>query len=168
MTKAFEHRAEIAKAYLKGRVQSEIAKELGVTQACISRNLKAIRREWLKSSLVNFNEAVAKELAKVDNLERVYWEGWERSQKEALTRSSKIANGTIERTRKLEEKVGNPQFLQGVQWCIDKRCKLLDLDAPDRLQINWEDTLPEGVTPNEVTQQFGELMRLAANATDKS
>lgn len=175
VTKLAYKRLEIAEMYLKGKYQSEIASELGTTQATVSRNLKAIREEWLKSALVNFNEAVAKELAKVDNLERVYWESWERSlepfksktvKAKGNPRTEEELKANAEQTLKTEDRNGDPRYLQGVQWCIEKRCKLLGLDAPDRVQIDWRETLPDGVSPDDVTEQFNELMRLAANATD--
>lgn len=34
--------------------------------------------------------------------------------------------------KKWVEACGDPRYLAGVQWCIDKRCKLLGLDAPTR------------------------------------
>lgn len=177
ITRAAHNRLEIAEMYLKGRYQSEIAAELGVSQSAISKNLKAVREEWLKSALVNFNEAISKELAKVDNLERVYWESWERSltpfksktvKAKGNPRTEEELKASAEQTLKTEDRNGDPRYLQGVQWCIEKRCKLLGLDAPDRVQIDWRETLPDGVNPDDVTDQFSELMRLAANVSNDS
>lgn len=175
--KATERQLEIAEMYLRGRRQSEIAEKLGTTQATVSRNLATVREAWLKSALVNFNEAVAKELAKTDNLERVYWESWERSlepfksktvKAKGNPRTEEELKASAEQTLKTEDRNGDPRYLQGVQWCIEKRCKLLGLDAPDRIQIDWRETLPDGVSADEVTEQFSEMMRLAAGVTDNS
>lgn len=68
--------------YLRGEYQSEIAKHFGVNQSTISRDIAALRDEWLQSALVDINEAKAKELAKVDQLEREYWDAWQRSREE--------------------------------------------------------------------------------------
>jgi hypothetical protein len=136
--KAAERRLQVAEYYLKGARQSEIAEWLKVGQATISRDLKAIQAEWLKASLVDFNEAVAKELAKIDNLELAYWGAWDETM--------------------------DLRSLQGIQWCIDRRCKLFGLDAPERVQINWRETLPEGVSPDDVSRQFNELLKLAAQS----
>jgi hypothetical protein len=35
-------------------------------------------------------------------------------------------------TRKIVKTCGDPRFLAGVQWCIDRRAKMLGLDAPSR------------------------------------
>ncbi|MHC4984512.1 MAG: hypothetical protein ACYTF6_15275, partial [Planctomycetota bacterium] len=31
---------------------------------------------------------------------------------------------------------GDPRFLAGVQWCIERRCKILGLDAPTKAQAS--------------------------------
>ncbi|MDB5306898.1 MAG: hypothetical protein JWO38_1100 [Gemmataceae bacterium] len=59
-----DRRVKVARGYLAGKTQSELASELGVTQACISLDLKAIRVEWRESALIDFNEARARELAR--------------------------------------------------------------------------------------------------------
>jgi len=34
---------------------------------------------------------------------------------------------------------GNPAFLRGIEWCINKRCDLLGLDAPKKLEnMNYD------------------------------
>src|SRR5581483_4024403 len=76
-----ERRKAVAERYLRGETQWEIARTLGVSQGQVSRDLKAIRQEWLNSSVCNFNELKAREIAKVDELERTYWAAWEESKK---------------------------------------------------------------------------------------
>lgn len=168
-------RKKIAELYLKGRLQVDIAEEVGVDQSTVSRDIKTLHDEWLRSALVNFNEAIARELAKINQLEIIYFESWERSLNPFKSKTVKAKGNpkteeelraNAEQTLKTEDRNGDPRYLQGVQWCIEKRCKLLGLDAPDRLQIDWRETLPDGVNPDDVTEQFGELMRLAANASN--
>lgn len=72
-------RARVAEMYLAGRYQSEIAQELGLSQQQISYDLQAVRREWQASAVRNFDEAKAQELAKIDHLERTYWQAWQQS-----------------------------------------------------------------------------------------
>jgi hypothetical protein len=35
-------------------------------------------------------------------------------------------------TRKITKTSGDPRYLQGIQWCIDRRAKMLGLDAPSK------------------------------------
>lgn len=45
-------------------------------------------------------------------------------------------------TRKIVETCGDPRFLAGIQWCIDRRAKLLGLDAPTK-SINAQMTVDD-------------------------
>ena len=127
---------EISHLYLQGITQAEIGHRLGVTQPQISYDLKVLRKRWLQSSVVNINEAKARELARVDHLECEYWEAWEKSKNPVKTKGRKKVDGeTIETTVQAETGTGDPRYLSGVQWCINKRCELLGLDAPSKHEI---------------------------------
>jgi len=39
----------------------------------------------------------------------------------------KVKTSTVERT--VKGQAGDPRFLTGVQWCIERRCKILGIDA---------------------------------------
>lgn len=138
-------RRRTADLYLQGWLQADIAKELGNSPATVSRDIKFLQSEWQQSALVDIDAAKAKELAKVDRLEREYWEAWERSCQDAETVTQKtkgvvqrkqdedgkfVAERPAEATKTSKGQAGDPRFLQGVQWCIDKRCKILGIDAP--------------------------------------
>ncbi len=134
-----KHRRQISNLYLQGYLQAEIAEKLGIGQATVSRDLKALQGEWLKSSLIDFNEAKAKELAKVDRLEREYWAAWEASKEDKETSTTeKVKGDKADRSKaqmRREGQVGNPSFLRGVEWCIERRCKILGIDAPTGIDL---------------------------------
>lgn len=130
----------ISDLYLQGITQAEIGQRLDVSQQQISYDLRVLRKRWQQSSIVNINEAKAKELARVDHLEREYWEAWERSVGEHRTktvkaRGTEIKGNLAEQTLKTEDINGDPRYLSGIQWCINKRCELLGLDAPSKHEI---------------------------------
>ncbi len=133
--------------YLKGYTQQAIADHLGMTRQMVGYDLKAIRQEWLQSAIRNFDEARAIELARIDLLERNYWDQWEKSC-ERVTEQVKVAEanpitGKPEPTRvTIHESagLGDVKYLEGVKWCIDRRCKLLGLDAP----VKIAPTTPDG------------------------
>jgi len=132
-------RRRIADLYLQGKTQVDIGEKLGVSQATISRDLKALQREWLQSTLIEFDKAKAEELAKVDRLEREYWIAWERSCEDAETVKQRgVESGdkkSKEAVKITKGQAGDPRFLIGVQWCIERRCKILGLDAPEKRQV---------------------------------
>ena len=127
-------RRNIAKLYLSGTTQMDIAEQLKISQATVSRDLKAIEKEWAVARINDIDERKRMELAKIDNLELVYWGGWKKSQADAEVETVKMQGnadkpGKVEKTRRVEGQVGDPRFLQGVAWCVDKRCELLGLNA---------------------------------------
>jgi hypothetical protein len=132
-------RRRIAALYLKGWLQNDIAAEVGLSQGTISLDLKVLHKAWLQSSLVDIATAKGREIAKIDALEREYYRAWERSQKDAEieTQKATVAGKATrkEGTKVTRGQVGNPKFLQGVQWCIDRRVKIMGLDAPARLEV---------------------------------
>jgi hypothetical protein len=127
-------REEIARLYLQRMTQREIGERLGLSRQQVGYDLEAIRQEWLKSSLVNFDARRAEELARIDRMEREYWDAWETSKKEKETTTSEQVNkGGGEQTKAAIRKVeqtGDPRYLAGVERCVDRRCKLLGLNAP--------------------------------------
>lgn len=127
---------EIARRYLHGMSQMEIADELGISQSQVSRDLKVLHERWTKSALLDLNEAKARELARIDNLEREYWDAWRDSRGERIeSATEQIASDSGDRKKVSVKKVkleGNPDFLKGIQWCIEQRCKILGIGQPGR------------------------------------
>jgi len=133
-------RRKIADLYLKGWLQADIAEELGISDSTVSRDLAAMRKAWLKSALMDFNEAKARELAEIDHLERVAWAEWLESKeaKESTVQKTSTSNRNkrVEAQIRKETRLGDPRYLGIIQWCIDRRCKILGVDAPTQTQVS--------------------------------
>lgn len=133
-------RAKLAELYARGKYQHEMAEILGCSQQQVSYDLKVLHRFWQQSAIFNINEAKLRELAKIDQLERTYYDAWERSTKTKETKSGKQKGSadpknpkglkveSAELSTKQETLIGDPRFLEGVQWCIKQRAELLGLN----------------------------------------
>jgi hypothetical protein len=132
----------IANMYLQGKPQRTIALEVGVGLSTVCNSLKKIQAEWEEAAKEAIGKKKARELAKIDHLENVYFEAWEQSKQEKQIKlaekhentgqqgqQGRGGNSTKTSIRK-EERDGNPTYLSGVQWCIEQRCKILGLFAP--------------------------------------
>jgi hypothetical protein len=110
----------VAEMYLKGLAQSEIAVELRISQATVSREIDALKRDWRDLSRADLNEFHARELRKIELIEREAWEAWKRSQAPGEGESSADK--------------GDPRFLELVNKCIAQRASLLGFPArgPER------------------------------------
>ena len=131
--KIAERRARVAERLTRGgRRQFEVATELGISEATVSRDVKAIEAEWHQQAVKDVAERKAVELAKINLVEREAWEAWDRSKQDAETLRVR-QRGTGEDTETETEKVvrsqyGDPRFLDVVLECVNLRWKLLGLD----------------------------------------
>lgn len=156
-------RRRISDMYLRGMLQSEIAAELGLSQATISTDLKALQGEWLQSALLDFNEIKARELARIDKLEREYWTAWERSLEDAETIREENGAGGIKDVRITKGQSGNPTFLSGIQWCIEQRLKIFGIYEATKLRIeDWQSDIVEllrtgRLSPEDVKAAYPDL-----------
>ena len=130
---------DIAHRYLMlHEPQAVIAAALNVCQATISKDIKTLIGRWQKSALIDMNEHRAAELARINRLELEYWNAWETSKRDKESTLAEKVTGTDTRTKavkRAEGQVGNPSFLAGIERCIERRCKLLGLDAPEQREI---------------------------------
>ncbi len=140
---------QVTTLYLRGWTQKQIAAEVGVTQGMISNDLKVIQQRWREQTAFNLDEAKAKELARLDELERECWAAWEQSKSERTKArqetggKGKDGKATVTKaSMEKEQRDGNPAFLQAVLSCIDRRCKLLGLDAPTKSELTGKDGKP--------------------------
>ncbi len=126
----------MAELYLyKHYNQSEIAQELGISQATVSRYLKELNEQWRGSALMDFHLAKSCELARIDQLQQEYWSAWKHSTGEGNMNNENNEIAVI--------KGGNPRYLQGVQWCINKRCELLGIDSPKQVSSEVQVTFSD-------------------------
>lgn len=144
-------RSIIGRYYLQKLTQDEIRHRLKeetnetylLSVPQISYDLKVIRRYWMMTAVESIHKRKNEELAKIDYLEKTYWDGWHRSIGEVVkttTRAKRSGNqqegqpqANVTRSESREVKVGDPRFLSGIQWCIQKRVELLGLDAPQKM-----------------------------------
>ncbi len=131
--------ADVARLYCQGMAQWKIGKELGVTQQQICYDLKIVRQRWLESSIRDFDEARALEVAKIDDAEREFRAAWVRSQHIKKVTSSKTKTGnrdsSVEDGIREEEQAGDPRFMDGILKCIHMRCELLGLNAAKKIAL---------------------------------
>ena len=142
-----------AEWYCQGKSIGEIAKLLGVDWAQADYDLRKIRAAWTDRAVKSFSEHVAEELAKLDQLEKQAWTAWtwstqrkkeaEREKRALFTKDGSPilrADGKGQAMAVSSQRVavkardGDPRFLAVVFQCIDRRIKLLGLDAPVRVQ----------------------------------
>jgi len=135
-------RLKVSQLYLDGKTQSETAVWLKVSQGTISKDIKVLQRAWQISATHNIDKIKARELAKIDRKEREYWQAWYKStqKKKEITVESPAEAGTPDKFKYAEKiktwkEVEDLRYLQGVQWCIEQRIKILGIYAPENTMV---------------------------------
>jgi len=132
--------------YLQGLLQVDIAKKLSVSQPTVSNDLKFLHKEWQEDAQRDIDEVKAKELAKIDRLEREHWKAWKRSCEgieKTTTREKVTADGTVITTvTSTIGQTGDPKFLSGVMSCIEQRLKIFGIYEATKIKLeDWQDEI---------------------------
>jgi hypothetical protein len=137
-----ERRSQVARLYLQGRVQSEIASELGLAQATVCKDLKRIRTAWRESAIRDFEAQKELELLRLGEIEREAWKAWQRSQQPAQSAVVDGVAGGQRSRRTVKHQYGDPRFLELALRCNEERRKLFGLDAPTKIAPTTPDGRP--------------------------
>jgi len=138
-----QRQEQVANLYLRQMSQMEIAETLGVSQQTISNDLAAIKRRWHQQATIKIESAKAAEIARINLLERQYWHAWDASKGSKEVTKSKRTDATETKAEvqvERESQTGDPRYLEGVRWCVTKRCEILGLNAPTKIAP----TTPDG------------------------
>lgn len=160
-----QRRKEVASMYIRGMAQWEIARHFDVIQPTISNDLAAIRKGWLASAILDWDELKAKELAALDLQEEELWKAWfrscgkERTKTASVDKEPKVVTkgegkskkvvgvemGVSKESTKVVEKdlIGDPRFMEAIHKVRETRCKLLGFLEEKAPQVNvniidWE------------------------------
>jgi predicted transcriptional regulator len=117
---------------LRGALQTEIAKTLGISNAAVSQRLKRMRQRHL----ANRDEALARELLALDYVQREAIEAWETSKAAHETTTVERANGRERVAKRTETATGEAAHLANVIKVSESRRKLLGLDAAAKSMLD--------------------------------
>lgn len=156
----------ISELYVDGLKQDEIAesikiKGVPIDQSTVSRFIKELEKDWFNAGVYNIDRAKREQLHKINVLELEYTQAWRKSKglKRENTKVERTGgvNGGVDETRERKwREVGDPRYLQGIQWCIEQRCKILGLTAPteheERVTLVWDLPVPAVAMSEKASQ----------------
>lgn len=181
----------ISEFYLRGYTSIQIADMLAqrrpyaLSPKTIRSDIAELRKRWLSQQLVNFNEAQAKELERLDALIEEGWAAWRRSQEDAMKEvieeiddlqagvlAGEMASGEEQagegktnyrysRNRKVSSRSGrdgSQGFMKIIMECIKMRSEILGLFAPDRLIVDWREQAAKMGIDQVAQQQFESMV----------
>jgi hypothetical protein len=186
-------RVDVAHLFLHGKTYREIAEHIAATRPYtlsipqVARDMKAVVEMWREEYLKDVDKIKARELARIDELERAYWDGWEASQKEQTVRETERVSDTLgkpdetgrplsknklyarERAKRIDtQRDGDSAFLKGIQWCIESRLKIFGLYAAKDVNINWRSEAQKaGIDPDQMQNDLvAQFLAAAAKGQD--
>jgi hypothetical protein len=164
IVKIAARRQQVIDLYMLGKTLPEIAVELGVSRQTTWRDWLAVEAEWKSNRLAALDNHIRAQLSKLDRAEHEAWAAWEASKNpDVVTKTveSDGPHGAESREERTERpQTGNPSYLAAIQSCIERRCKLLGLDAPTKIAP----VTPDGDAPYTLTV---ELENKARQMTDE-
>jgi len=161
---------EIQRLYVAGATERQIAAQIAkerpytLSQAAIHHDIGTILDRWRKTACEGIEAHKARELARLAEAERNAWHQFQRSQRDRVRRVKETTSGVdgtnTKKSTMREEQCGDPRYLDIVLRCIEKRCKILGVDAPTKIAP----TDPSGENPYNAMRD-GQLVELAAMVT---
>jgi len=142
-----QHLNLIAPLYLRGHSIRHIVDHVNKKSSrktslrTVHNDIKTLMAEWKEARLMEIDDAKRVELERINEVEKTAWGGWEKSLK--LKTSVKKKGGgsnsagaytSEEESTKVEESAGNPAFLRIVMDCVNKRCEILGLNSPLKIE----------------------------------
>jgi len=129
----------VEEMYFTGQPQVAIAARLGVRHQSVTYYLSKLNTVWQTRHAEKLEAHKARELARLDHVEREYWRAWERSQADSETATQAEAGDKTRMSLSKRSQAGDPRFLEGILRCIEMRLKIVGGFAPVRSEITGQD-----------------------------
>lgn len=126
-----------------------------ITRGMAWKDMARIREMWTEQAVAFITTATAEELAKLEAIEVEMWAAWEKSKRVERKRMSKKttpadadAPGPAELAEQTlsiesEDTPGDERYMARIAWCMERRAKLLGLDAPSVAEIHLPGTVEQ-------------------------
>ena len=148
-------RARIASMVKEDHKQTEIAAELGLSPQLVSKEIKAMNEEWRFSHCGDVVDHKAREVERLNYLEGLLWECWDKSKEGKTTKQRWLLPGVTTEADPnpkpvpcrmsvtTENDPGDPRYMKAILDVAKQRCKLLGLYGPLPAKVMIEDDRPD-------------------------
>ncbi len=126
-----QRRQTVAANLLAGLNYRAIAEGLGVSLGTVANDVKIVMKRWRKEQLEAASEVAQLELVRLDRALFGIWS---------------------------DVQAGDTASIHTMLKLMERRAKLLGLDAPSNVKVTWRDKLPEGVDPESIKRRMAVLL----------
>ena len=132
-----------------------------LTRQTVERDIRTIKKRFFDSFVGPLAERKVDECRKLERLEREAFDAWERSKADGMTVSvtnplnadGSPGRGGL-RTNNKRRRDGDPQFLTILLRIHERRCKLLGLEAPLKMEMEVNGQIVHGLDMNNLRNAF--------------
>ena len=160
MMEIAERRTKVAELYAKGLFAHQIADKLNIKTTMVNSDVAFLKQQFRKSMNFQMEEYVGGELMRLQHMQRVAWEEFEKSGMEEVVKTTADGEKSTQKTYKAKD----VRFLKYLYDIVVLRSKLLDVCNPNFSNLNTNITVNSPNTHNsEAKQAMAELSQLIKN-----
>jgi len=135
-----QRRADVAARYLTGETEASIARSYQVHRSQISRDIKALRREWQERRGADFECAQAEHIARLEALLAEAWAAYRLSKEERRTATrTEDANKQTTITVRTETHAPSASLLGEVRQTLAELARIWGFNAPLKQDVTLHD-----------------------------
>lgn len=159
-----ERRTKVAELYAKGLFAHQIAAELNIKTHTVNSDVAFLKEQFRNSMNFQMEEYVGGELMRLQHMQRVAWEEFEKSAVEEVVKTTADGEKSTQKTYKAKD----VRFLKYLYDIIVLRSKLLGVCNPNFSNLNTNITVNSNnpihnLKNNEAKQAMAELSQLIKN-----
>lgn len=134
-------RVAVMRLYCAGKSMRDIGEKVGCSATTVHFDVRHCLQSFGRLTEQTTRKMIARELARLDTIEKECWEAWEKSKGESSkTRTRKKQRGNaneFEAVNETTQRAGDPRYMKLILECIEKRARLLRLcDSGDTTDPN--------------------------------
>lgn len=127
-----------ASLYLRGKTYSQISSIIGVTAAQIKYDMDEVRERWLASSIQDYDNIKALQVARIEEHYKAAWEGWEKSISKFESSTVRVKGNPdesnhVEKSVRKEDRYGDPRFLSIMNECVKQICDIYGIKESPKI-----------------------------------
>lgn len=126
----------------------------------IKRDIEEVYARWRASQIRDVGVLKGRELSRIDAIEAEAWRAWfesgediQEETREEIRDAGENQGWSRDRViKKVVVREPNPRYMNIIKWCVEQRCRILDLYPAEKLEIHdWrEQALRAGFDPGEL------------------
>ena len=119
---------------LQGKTLREIAESLArecgysLSVQAVHRDVQTLYARWREAAGEAIETFKARELARLDLVEREAWAEWHKSKQPSMKLVTVESEKDARKQTTVEQKTGDPRYLSAVQSAIEQRCRIVGLE----------------------------------------